>query len=293
MWRPTGEAEMGWGVLESDGEDAAPQGLPEVPPVDGRSLIQQAEDWHNYCRAEFGERSMRTLSAFHAIGRAYVASGRRIDELYHYIPDEWQRFQSRLIQGADGHVFWDGKDEFVLNGDKHHNPKRRPVYYWWVRLYGSHPFRLVTCATKGCVSPYHAHKEDRRETRERIFPDHVILGSLQVWALQHGRSPRKKEWEELKLTPSTTTIHKRFGSFDQALGAAGLAIPRLNNKPTNAAKILEGIHAVACELGEWPKYEQYRLASVGRHAAPVTVRAYFGTWGAAREAAMALYPELV
>jgi hypothetical protein len=263
--------------------------VPEAPALDGRRLIEQAEAHHQYCRAEFGVDSMRTMDAWHALCQAYVKNGTRIDALRHHIADEWERFQSFLIEGVDGHVFWASeRPEFYLNGESDRPKRLMPVYYWWFRLYGEKPYRLVHCATSGCVSPYHARKEDAR-VRERIFSDEAIIGALQVWAMQHGRSPGKTEWDDAKLSPSTGTIHKRFGGFEEAVIAAGLKPRVWRNRPLRREQVLEHMYLVAKELGRWPDHDSYRRTALGRYATPTTVRAHFGSFKTARDQARALY----
>jgi hypothetical protein len=91
------------------------------------------------------------------------------------------------------------------------------------------------------------------------------------------------------MSPSKATIHNRFGSFDNAVIAAGLT-PRLRrNHQVSAEIVLEHLYLVAKELGDWPKHDSYRRAAVGRYVTPTTIRSYFPGWHAALAAAQARY----
>lgn len=286
-----GEETLGWDEPER-AEDPRAE-LLEVEVVDdgGQSEINRRRRELDEIRARHGFGG-RSLDAFHRLVKAYRDVGRSIDELNYHEPDEGKRFFGYVLQGADGHAFWNGpKGYFRLNSSGGKTASITPVHYWWWRIYGAKPYRLAHCATEGCVSPYHARKEDKRE-REALFPDHAIIGAIQVWALRNGRAPGSTEWERLRLTPSTTTITKRFGSFDNAVSAAGLAPRERRNHQVSAEICLEHIYRVATELGRWPKHDDYRNAAVGRYATPTTLRSYFPGWRAALEAAQARYPSL-
>lgn len=254
--------------------------------VDGRSLIDIAKDHHLYCKATYGARSMRTMDAFQALSQAYTKCGQRIDSLRMYIPDEWLRFESLLLPGLDGHVFWQYKsNEFSVNVNKNgKRSKMQPLYYWWRRIYGNGEdlqLRLRACDTQGCISPYHARKEDTRKNRERLYSDQAIIGALQVWGMRTGQAPTKHEWDRHKQVPSSTTVMKRFNGFENALLAAGLQPRRDVSKTMNPEEVLDGVRRAAEEVGEWPSFNRYRKISVGKYPSPQTVIKYFGSWNAA------------
>jgi hypothetical protein len=300
-----GEAEVEWGVRANDGAGDSRDELPEVSLVDEREGmeltddlgfsermddIRQATDWLFYCRQRYGP-SGRSLDAFQALCRAYARAGTRIDALPEHNQNEWERFQSRLVKGADGHVFWNGRGrDFQLNAVNGKQPSRRPAFYWWERVYGERARRLTLCAVEGCILPYHAREENGRP-RERIFTEQAIIGALQVWQLRHGRAPTRNEWRSGDQPPSTTTICNRFGSFERALAAAGLESTRTNQEKS-VEELLAGLHAVAQELHRWPLYDEYRHAATGRFPAMGTLCRHFGGFAAAVEAARAAYPSL-
>ena len=254
----------------------------------GQSEINRRRSELDEIRATYGYCG-KSLDAFHRLGKAYRDAGRSIDELRYYEPDEEKRFFGYVIPGADGHAFWNGQNrDFTLNTVNGKTLSRTPVHYWWTLIYGEKAYRLATCDTPGCISPYHARKEDKRN-RKRLFPDHTIIGALQVWAMKRGRAPGAAEWEAQRMTPSASLISNRFGGFENAVRAAGLTPKPRSNRQVSADIVLEHLYLVASELGRWPKQDTYRIAAVGRFVTPTTIRHYFRGWHAALAAAQARY----
>jgi hypothetical protein len=283
-----GEETLGWYDFERAEDSRAELLEMEVVDDGGQSEINRRRRELDEIRARYGYCG-RSLDAFHRLCKAYRDVGRSIDELRYYEPDEVKRFFGYVISGADGHAFWNGgQRDFTLNAVDGVTRSRAPVHWWWTHIYGERAYRLVTCETPGCISPYHARKEDKRE-RKRLFPDHAIIGAIQVWALRHGHSPGADEWTRAGMTPSKTTIGNRFGSFDNAVIAAGLTPKPRHNRPVSADIVLEHLYLVAKEMGRWPDHDSYRNAAVGRYVTPTTIRHYFGGFVAARAAAKARY----
>jgi len=251
--------------------------------VDERSLIERATDYYKATKAEFGV-SMRTTDAFIDLCIAYRESGTRIDALRRPIPDEWERFQSRLMHGADGHVFFDGSSSgFRQNNDRWIHP----LYYWWQKLYGKRPFRLAKCEIKNCISPYHAYLEDKRH-RQVLYPEHVILGALQVYGLRHrGKGCSKAAWDKAKLSPSSTIICKRFGGWELAWKAAGVEYIWSNATHTDQ-DCIDGVRALSEHLGRPPTSHDYFirhawLTARGYPGSANTIIAHLGPWAQALE----------
>jgi hypothetical protein len=56
----------------------------------------------------------------------------------------------------------------------------------------------------------------------RRFSDEQIVGLIREWAAQHGEPPTSKDWEKAAPgRPCTHTVAGRFGSWSQAIRAAG------------------------------------------------------------------------
>jgi hypothetical protein len=248
----------------------------------GQALIDRLDAELREHRSRYGRSSSEGLRLFNALVAAYAACGRRIDELERYEPDEARRFFSRTIQGPDGHVYWSGDlKRFLLNDGS----GRRPALWWWQHLYGSHPGKLrADCGEEACINPRHAVVI--LPGAPRIYPDHVIIGALQVWALQHGHSPSSRQWDG---RPSHIVVKLRFGSWENALRAAGLA-PANPNRPRTRADCLEALRWLKGRIGHWPSYDDYRNARAQLHeqgfvASPTTIMHHLGGWRSAIRAA--------
>ena len=232
-------------------------------------------------RARHGRGTSHGEQAFHRLVAAYTAAGRRIDELSSYEPDETTRFFNYTLQGDNGHVYWHSGHSFAMNNGK----TRKPVLWWWNHLYGVKPDQVaMTCGQSRCINPRHAVVASKGP--KRIYPDHAILGALQVWALHHGHSPSILTWDG---SPTHTVIKHRFGSWTKALKAAGLkAVPP--NQPHSPEQNLEAVRYVHSLLGRWPSHNDYlsfreELRARGFSTAPSTIRRHFGVWADVIEAA--------
>lgn len=277
------EETMGWDELEHP--DDSPAELPEVPLVDvgGQFAINQRRVELEETKARYGV-SLHTLAAFNRLVQAYADAGRRIDELDYYEPDEARRFFRHVMQGANGHAFWNGaRDGFFMNSGS----RRKPLLWWWEHLYGSRIDRhRLTCGVENCINPRHAIQLPKGAPR--IYPDHVILGALQLWAIRHGKPPSSRLWDG---HPTHIIIKRRFGNWANALRAAGLE-PITRCQATTAQDCIDGVRFVRDLIGHWPSYDEYRGAKVELRAhelplSPTTVRRHFGTWANALEAAQA------
>lgn len=258
----------------------------EVALVDersGQALIEQREAELGQIRELFPG-SMRSLDAFNRLVAAYAAAGRSIDELRTWEPDEAKRFFSWTLQGSNGHVYWAGSysRSFKMN-DGH---TRKPVLWWWNHLWGEKPDRVQqVCGEAKCINPRHAVLDSMRGPK-RIYPDHAIIGSLQVWAMQHGRSPSMREWSG---PPSAMILKIRFGSWNNALSAAGLSLNPYKRQRT-LAECVEAVRYATGLLGHAPSYDEFlalrsELLSQGLPTSHSTIRRVLGSWGAALEAA--------
>jgi hypothetical protein len=259
--------------------------LPEVQVVDERSgqpAIQRLTEELARTRALYGRGSSQGLEAFHRLVAAYAEAGRRIDELRFYEPDETKRFFGFTMQGSNGHVYWSGsKTGFKRNDGRF----RKPVLWWWEHIYDSNPEIVsMSCGEANCINPRHG--EITPKGPKRLYPDSAIIGALQVWALQHGRSPSMHLWNG---NPSHVVIKKRFGSWNAALKAAGLSAAP-HNSPRSAEECLTAVRFVYTLLGHWPSYDEFRAASAELHehgypTSPSTIRRHFGVWASTIAAA--------
>jgi hypothetical protein len=129
----------------------------------------------------------------------------------------------------------------------------------------------------------------RRAARPRIARAQA-LRAIRNWTQETGHSPRVEEWaptndpshkwaREYPRWPSNVTIRTHFGSWSAALEAAGLPVSRKTWDPDSIVLTLQRLGK---EFGRPPK-----LADLDHPGQPArgTVRAHFGSFGAALEAA--------
>lgn len=93
------------------------------------------------------------------------------------------------------------------------------------------------------------------------------------------RTPDGRRW------PSTQTPAKRFGSWRNALLAAGLPVNPPSNggarRRFNAEECLQAVRGVARSLGRAPTFQEYEQSareSGGEQPSGTTVRNHCGTW---------------
>lgn len=235
-------------------------------------------------RAEYDAgRCTRTAvrTAFERWFRACCAAGRPPDALDPRIDDEAERFFAKLVQGPDGHVYWGGPRYFATNDGKHAIPRR----WWWIHLHGEPTERVRIapfCDEENCIFPSHMRAVSWSEIKRR-WTDEQVLGSIQVVAMQLGRTPTALEWETARRLPSKDIVILRFGTWNKAMSAAGL-MPRPSgvNVAHGARGILSkedllraGVELVH-RLGRVPGQNEWSH----RNYAPSysTVRRRFGKW---------------
>ncbi|MDP9250361.1 MAG: hypothetical protein M3O78_03215 [Chloroflexota bacterium] len=147
------------------------------------------------------------------------------------------------------------------------------------------------------------------------YHDDDISSALLTAARRLGRSPRPKEYEEerqrirgealrqgeMRALPSMDVIRKRYGSWNEALGKAGLAPvehpsqPHLGKRhPTyTEEEKLEWIRRAFVQLGEpftAASYKRWRNQKVEQTDADIpclaTIERTLGGWRSARERAL-------
>jgi Resolvase, N terminal domain/Homing endonuclease associated repeat/Recombinase zinc beta ribbon domain/Recombinase len=120
------------------------------------------------------------------------------------------------------------------------------------------------------------------------WPRARVIASLQAWARRHRRSPASTEWIRTGPgRPCTDTVRREFGSWADALHAAGLEVPvREPQLGTRWAseQILEALLAWTASHGRVPVGPDW-LRSAHGHPCTATVYTRFGSWGTALAAA--------
>lgn len=239
-------------------------------------------------REVYGARSWEAEAAFQRWCRESFVQGKPIDALRTHVADETERFFAQTIPGPDGHVYWDGPKDFKRNDGGY----SRPRIWLWKRVHGPIPGGdaiVAVCGERNCVNPEHCVHPDRRERHKR-FTDEAMLGALQVVALRLGRSPTQSEWERLKARPTSTIYYERFGSWTDALHAAGLEATHYQpHVLIDRATCLASLRLAERFLGRRPKTSDYRhdapLRAALREAelptASSTIKVHCGSWSAA------------
>lgn len=239
-------------------------------------------------REAYGRRSSQAERAFSDLCRAAAENGTPLDGLRHHTVNEVERFFSWTIPGLGGHVYWDGPKRFFRNDGM----TRAPLRWWWQHRYGNldnSDDLVVKCGEANCINPEHASKERIRGTALR-YTDQALLGALQVLAGRIGRTPSTSDWVKAGNAPSRWVFEKRFGSWGNAVAAAGLPAARNPYAKTSPATVIAGIRFVRRELGHWPTWDEYpTVADKLREAGlPTSIHAamrLYGSWPKARQAA--------
>lgn len=108
----------------------------------------------------------------------------------------------------------------------------------------------------------------------------MILHALRVWAETHGRAPLSDEWIRADYgRPSRSTVIVVFGTWNNALASAGLAIRRAP-ETWSRERIIEAIQRWAAAHGGKPP----RAIDCDNHPelpSRTVVNRRFGSWNAA------------
>ena len=128
------------------------------------------------------------------------------------------------------------------------------------------------------------HPDYSAGVQNPVTPEKVIK-SLQSLAETLGKTPTATEYNEIKTTYCLGTLYIHFGTYDEAVLAAGLKIPERNvgnHYPKYSEKeLLDKLRAIAKELGRTPS----QLESTELGLPTTTLQHRFGTYNKAVELA--------
>jgi hypothetical protein len=118
----------------------------------------------------------------------------------------------------------------------------------------------------------------QRWSRERI------VDAMRMFDEEHGYPPRAGDWKgALPTYPDPGTVSRHFGSWAQALQAAGFEVRRID---WSDERLLDAIRTWTREHGAPPNTTRWaKRDSAGRWPSAATVQLRFGTWEAALRAA--------
>jgi hypothetical protein len=129
-----------------------------------------------------------------------------------------QIFKAKLIEGLDGHWYWDGYPAVNVLGTS-----RRPVRLALFLRDGVWPNKYVRlhpkCGEKNCIRP--EHQEEEGWGSRTYWTKDRILASQQVAVMRLGHAPTRKEWERNRYKPSGEWIIRKFHSWEEFLAAGG------------------------------------------------------------------------
>lgn len=131
-----------------------------------------------------------------------------------------------------------------------------------------------------------ARRSNRIATSRPIYSDEELLDAVREIASRYGRAPTSPEYARIASTdglPSLPTVHKRFGSWNAALNAAGIHVqtPRkpYTRRWTEAA-CWRALKRLVVELGAVPTADGYDTMAQLDDELPslATVRNRLGRW---------------
>lgn len=125
----------------------------------------------------------------------------------------------------------------------------------------------------------------------KVWTRQRIEEALWRFHREFGRSPRQAELgcaDKPEWMPSAAVVSGAYGgSWNAALEAAGLPTDiRRGNKPTwTTTAIIDGLRALADQLGRCPVLNDVERSKPGWAPSGYAVKSHFGTWTAALDAA--------
>ncbi len=93
------------------------------------------------------------------------------------------------------------------------------------------------------------------------WSDAQMIGALQRFHDEHERPPRARECKRMRGLPSPATLGKRFGSFSEALRAAGMLPPTagLRRKRWTPVEAAQACLSFRWRNGRWPDATDVKL----------------------------------
>ena len=204
---------------------------------------------------------------------------------------DWTRFAMKQRRQMIRYGSWD--DAEIIGAlrawaDKH---GRSPKPNEWVQSGTHHPGTIALRAHFGSFDGalHRAGLEPFEPYINRKPWDELdTIQALQAWSEQHGRPPWSMEWDHAQPEhPCSNTVRERFGSWESALEAAGLEIPRRRPRGQRhwaREEIVEALGDWAKANGRAPTWTEWKQAGPS-YPCSGTVRKRFGSWGKALEAA--------
>jgi hypothetical protein len=236
---------------------------------------------------ETGQKRMATVSAYNRWFHQACIEGNPPDALQPNAGTELERFFARTIPGLDGHTYWAPKNLiFYLSG----GGTRRARWWWYEHVNGPQGRgRLESvCGERNCITPSHQFYVTWALTKRR-YTDEQLLGALQAVALKIGHTPTTGEYDAICAKPVRAIIALRFGGWESAVRAAGLApTAKPIRMPATVEQCVAAVRFVTERIGHSPTEEEFRvhsaeLRAAGLHSSPSTIYRCVGSWPKALE----------
>ena len=166
---------------------------------------------------------------------------------------------------------------------------RSPHASEWAHAEPEHPGSVTVLARHGswpkALAAAGLPAPGPRLRRNTAWPQDAVIAALQRWSEQQGRAPRVYEWLRAgEEHPGAATVRKRLGSWQAALGAAGLPSAPALKRRWSEREILAALRLWAAREGRAPRPTDWTAGTVD-HPQCNTVRLRFGSWKAALVAA--------
>ncbi|MGA2930426.1 MAG: hypothetical protein ABSG43_31480, partial [Solirubrobacteraceae bacterium] len=152
-----------------------------------------------------------------------------------------------------------------------------------------------------CGTPEVGGRRIHRGGAATAYSDEELLAPLRCLGAQLGKAPGVERYRALRRQqgglPDAGTILKRFGTWSEAVQAAGFtpnnrpASPRMGARVITDEEIRRELWRVASIVGHAPSYAEY--AALARRPSPGAIRLRCGGWTAALKAHFSSNGELV
>ena len=133
--------------------------------------------------------------------------------------------------------------------------------------------------------PAESINQPTENENQQLYSDEELLSELRRLADDLARPPRVADMSN-KSSVSTSTINRRFGSFNNALRAAGLDITKPHDQDSKYSReeLLEHIRAITAESLTPPSPDDMNAAD--ETPAASTYQRRFGSWDRAKRLAI-------
>lgn len=174
-----------------------------------------------------------------------IAEGNDPSRMRRDAPTLSERIAAFTLEGLDGCLIWDGPmdwDQPICHtfGRGRSSGSTVRVRRWLLANDGrpapSNRRTVATCGNKRCVALAHLHVESEHWLVKHSTAS--MLSALRTATEKLGRTPWGREWDQMKLRPSSSWFYKRFGTWGRACELAGLPAPKriYRRKPSTHCK---------------------------------------------------------